>query len=50
MNRQELTARDFSLDEGFKSDGVLYVLPTFETAQPGKKIRCSAEANLFRGS
>ena len=26
------------------------IFPTFETAQPGKKIRCSAEADLFRGS
>ena len=45
MNRQELTARDFSPDEDFKSNGVLYVLPTFETAQPGKKIRRSAEVD-----
>ena len=45
MTRQELTARDFSPDEGFKSDGALYVLPTFKIAQPGKRIRYSAEAD-----
>ena len=26
------------------------IFPTFNTAQLGKKIRCSAEGDLFRGS
>ena len=26
------------------------IFPTFETVQSGKKIHCSAEADLFRGS
>ena len=43
INRRELTARDFSPDEGFQSGGILCVFPTFKTAQLGKKIRCSAE-------
>ena len=50
INRRELTARDFSPDEGFQSGGILCVFPALETAQLGKKIRCSAEDNLFRDS
>ncbi len=48
--RQELGARDFSLAEGFKSGGILYVFPTFEAARVGKKIRYPAADDLFRGS
>ncbi len=32
LNPQELTARNFSLVESFKSGGILYVFPAFGTA------------------
>ena len=48
--RQALTAEDFVTGESLKSAGILDVFPTFQTARMGQKIRCSAEAELFRGS
>ena len=50
INWQELTARDFSPDEGFQSGEILCVFPALETAQLGEKIRCSAADGLFRVS
>ena len=50
LNPQELTARNFSLGESFKSGGILYVFPAFGTARIGEKSRCSAAGDLFRGS
>ena len=50
INRQVLTARDFSSAESFKSGGILDVFPTFETARMEEKLRCSAADDLFRGS
>ena len=38
IDRRELTARDFSPDEGFKSGGILRVFPALETAQLGKRF------------
>ncbi len=48
--RRALTAEDFVTGESLKSAGILDVFPTFQTARMGQKIRCSAEAELFRGS
>ena len=45
INRRELTARDFSPDEGFQSGGILCVFPALETAQLGKKIRTGNQAD-----
>ncbi len=44
--RRELT--DFSSPERMENEGILYVFPVFHIA--GKKIRCSADAELFRVS
>ena len=48
LNPQELTARNFSLVESFKSGGILYVFPAFGTARIGEKSRYSAAGDLFR--
>ena len=48
--RRELTAEDFVMLKSLESTGILDVFPAFQTASAGQKIRCSAEAELFRGS
>jgi len=48
--KRELTAGDFGSPESMENKGILYVFPAFHTAPVGQKIRCSAEAELFRGS
>ncbi len=48
--KRELAARDFSSPESMENVGILHVFPVFHTAPVGQKIRCSAEAELFRGS
>ena len=48
--KQALAAEDFVTDESLESGGIPDVFPTFQTARVGQKIRCPAEAELFRGS
>lgn len=48
--RRELAARDFGSAERVKRGGILDVFPAFNPARMGQKIRCPAEAELFRVS
>ncbi len=48
--RQELAARDFGSPESMENGGILDVFPVFHTEPVGQKIRCKADAELFRGS
>ena len=40
------SARDFSSSQGLKSEGILYVFRTFQTAELAEKIRRSAQTQL----
>lgn len=48
--RQEPAAGDFGTPESMKNGGIPDVFPVFYTALAGQKIRCPAEAELFRDS
>lgn len=48
--RQAPTARDLGTPESMKNGEILDVFPVFHTALAGQKIRCPAEAELFKGS
>ena len=44
--RQADSARDFSPSQDLKSEGILYVFRTFQTAELAEKIRRSAKTQL----
>ena len=46
INRQGGLAEDFVPDQSYKAGGILYVFPSFVTAEPVQKTRCDPQTHL----